>query len=79
MKLPARIILFIISYIPLLICVVIQQIAGNSSYDASDMSGSYYTDSDRFRVQAMFPNPFDYGYICLMVLVLFEYFRGEKL
>lgn len=32
MKLPARIILFIISYIPLLICVVIQQLAGNWEY-----------------------------------------------
>lgn len=32
MKLPARIILFIISYIPLLICVVIQQIAENWEY-----------------------------------------------
>lgn len=32
MKLPARIILFIISYIPLLICAVIQQIAGNWAY-----------------------------------------------
>lgn len=54
-------------------------VAGNSSFDAFDMSGSYYTDSDRFRVQAMFPNPFDYGYICLMVLVLFEYFRRRNI
>lgn len=49
----------------------------NSSNDGSSLTsaGAVFADTDRFRVQAMFPNPFDYGYVCLMVLMLFEYFR----
>lgn len=38
-------------------------------------AGTRFMDSDRFRVQAMFKNPFDYGYTCLVLLLLFEYFR----
>ena len=32
--------------------------------------GGKFTHSDRFRVQAMFFNPFDYGYICILLLLL---------
>ena len=32
--------------------------------------GGKFTHSSRFRVQAMFFNPFDYGYICILLLLL---------
>lgn len=32
--------------------------------------GGKFTNSERFRVQAMFFNPFDYGYICILLLLL---------
>ncbi len=43
------------------------------------LSGDHYTDSGRFRVQAMFNNPFDYGYICCMLLYLYLYAYLRKL
>jgi len=36
---------------------------------AFEDAGSKYVNADRFRVQSMFLNPFDYGYICLMILI----------
>lgn len=35
--------------------------------------GEKFAESDRFRVMAMFENPFDYGYICIMMLLLHIY------
>lgn len=35
--------------------------------------GERFAESDRFRVMAMFENPFDYGYICVMMLLLHLY------
>lgn len=35
--------------------------------------GTQYTYSDRFRVQAMFSNAFNYGYICIIVFLLHLY------
>ena len=32
--------------------------------------GGKFTNSERFRVQAMFFSPFDYGYICILLLLL---------
>jgi len=32
--------------------------------------GDLYTESSRFRVQSMFQYPFDYGYICVAILLL---------
>ena len=32
--------------------------------------GDVYTESDRFRVQSMFKSAFDYGYICVAILIL---------
>ena len=32
--------------------------------------GGKFTNSERFRVQAMFFNPFNYGYICILLLLL---------
>lgn len=41
-------------------------------------AGAAYTNSERFRVQAMFANPFDYGYVCLILLLYFWYlFKGK--
>lgn len=38
-----------------------------------DDAGQFFADQDRFRVQAMFLNPFDYGYICVLMLLLHLY------
>lgn len=32
--------------------------------------GGKFTYSDRFRVQALFFNPFNYGYICILLMLL---------
>ena len=39
-------------------------------HQSSELLGDRYIISDRFRVQAMFANPFDYGYICLVFLYI---------
>lgn len=46
---------------------------------SGDEMGSMFTDQDRFRVQSMFYNPFDYGYICIMALLLHIYAFSKKL
>lgn len=33
-------------------------------------AGQIFVDKERFRVQALFLNPFDYGYICILMLLL---------
>ena len=38
-----------------------------------DDAGQIFMDRDRFRVQALFLNPFDYGYICVLMLLLHIY------
>ena len=43
-----------------------------------ELAGDAFTDSERFRVQAMFVNPFDYGYICLLCLLLYIYGYTRK-
>lgn len=35
--------------------------------------GVVFMDSDRFRVQAMFTNPFDYGFICVVLILFYIY------
>lgn len=42
-------------------------------------AGAKFTYSDRFRVQSMFANPFDYGYICTLALLLHSYAYSNKL
>lgn len=42
-------------------------------------AGAKFTYSDRFRVQAMYANPFDYGYACLMLFLYYWYLLKEKL
>lgn len=46
--------------------------------DVMQDAGNKFTYSDRFRVQAMFFNPFDYGYICIL-LFLFNLYGFSKL
>lgn len=48
-------------------------IVSNAKGANGNDAGSYYTFADRFRVQAMFANPFDYGYICLLILLIHLY------
>ena len=44
---------------------------GKTSMIQEDVSlGDVYTESDRFRVQSMFKSAFDYGYICVAILML---------
>ena len=44
---------------------------GRTSLVQEDVSlGDVYTDSNRFRVQSMFKSAFDYGYICVAILML---------
>lgn len=42
-------------------------------------AGAKFTYSDRFRVQSMYANPFDYGYACLMLFLYYWYLLKEKL
>lgn len=42
-------------------------------------AGAKFTYSDRFRVQSMFANPFDYGYACLMLLLYYLYLNKGRL
>lgn len=53
---------------------------GRTSLVQEDVSlGDVYTDSDRFRVQSMFKSPFDYGYICVAILILHLHGRHRHL
>ena len=45
--------------------------------DVMQDMGNKFTHSERFRVQAMFFNPFDYGYICI-ILLLFSWYGYSK-
>lgn len=40
-------------------------------------AGSKFELSERFRVMAMHPNPFNYGFICSLLLILFIYGRDK--
>lgn len=41
--------------------------------------GRKFVEADRFRVQAMFQNPFNYGYICILMSLFFLYGRLNKI
>lgn len=47
-----------------------------SSTGASSLT---FSASDRFRVQAMFVNPFDYGFICAIVLLFYLYLHSKHI
>lgn len=55
-----------------------EMLKGVELTDIMPNSGSAYTYSERFRVQAMFINPFDYGYICILLLLFnwYAYMRS---
>ena len=44
---------------------------------SQDMGGKYDM-AERFRIMAMHPNPFSYGFVCVMLLLLFIYGRDKK-
>lgn len=46
---------------------------GSSVADYLSEAGSKFTHVERFRVQATFSNPFDYGYTCLALLLFYWY------
>lgn len=50
-----------------------EMLKGITLTDVMEDAGSKFTYSERFRVQAMFSNPFNYGYICI-ILLLFNWF-----
>ena len=41
--------------------------------------GEKFVDTDRYRVQALFANPFDYGYICVITFLFHLYAYTVKL
>lgn len=55
---------------------VLSSVGANSAY--SD-AGAMFAYSDRFRVQSMFANPFDYGYACLMLFLYYLYLHKGRL
>ena len=56
-----------------------------SSWSADDLNvkkelmGDVFAESTRFRVQSMFYNPFDYGYICILLFFLNYYGYLKKI
>lgn len=50
-----------------------EMLKGRVLTDVMEDAGGKFTYADRFRVQAMFFNPFDYGYICI-ILLLFNWY-----
>ena len=52
-------------------------LSGINVTDVMEDAGNKYTYQDRFRVQAMFASPFDYGYICI-ILFLFNWYGYSK-
>ena len=46
---------------------------GETVADYMEEAGRKYSDLERFRVQGTFHNPFDYGYYCIVSLLLFLY------
>lgn len=52
---------------------------GTTLNSTTELLGNKYSDSERFRVQSLFFNPFDYGYICMATLLLYCYARLKNL
>ena len=49
----------------------------NVSNITEEAGGDLYVNASRFRVQSMFQNPFNYGYVCCICLMLFVYTRKQ--
>lgn len=62
--------LAVLNYITKHAIFIDEMLKGMELTDVMADAGSKFTYSERFRVQAMFFNPFDYGYICILILLL---------
>lgn len=51
---------------------------GASLNEVTQDMGGKYDLAERFRVMAMHPNPFSYGFICVTMLLLFLYGKDKK-
>ena len=56
--------------------IFVEATVGDQNMFLQDL-GSIYKNSDRFRVQAMFGSPFNYGYMCVLLL-LFHFYAYLK-
>lgn len=52
---------------------------GETVADFLEDAGSKFSNSERFRVQGTFHNPFDYGYYCIVSLLFFLYGYKTKI
>lgn len=69
--------LAILNYITKHAIFIDEMLKGMELTDVMADAGSKFTYAERFRVQAMFFNPFDYGYICILLL-LFNWYGYLK-
>ena len=60
--------------------IILTQIYSNFNLQSniSDDIGTLYQERDRFRVSSLFTNPFDYGYINLVIFLYFMYLYISK-
>ena len=52
--------------------ILMEGMTGGVVAEGEDI-GKVFVDSDRYRVQALFANPFDYGYICVLTFLFHLY------
>lgn len=52
--------------------ILMEGMTGGVVAEGEDI-GEKFVDSDRYRVQALFANPFDYGYICVLTFLFHLY------
>ncbi len=67
----------ILNYITKHAVFINEMLKGMTLVDVMQDAGDKFTFADRFRVQAMFFNPFDYGYVCIC-LFLFHWYGYIK-
>lgn len=69
----------ILNYITKQSLFINEVLSGINVTDVIENTGNKYTYEDRFRVQAMFASPFDYGYICIILFLLNWYGYSKSL
>lgn len=69
----------ILNYITKQSIFINEILSGINVTDVMENAGNKYTYEDRFRVQAMFASPFDYGYICIILFLLNWYGYSKSL
>ena len=52
---------------------------GQELNSSTELLGAKYAGEKRFRVQSLYFNPFDYGFMCLSVLILYAYAFFQKI